>query len=1326
MRTLIAAIGILLGWSCATAAPLAPERVPEPLRPWIAWVLDGHEEARCPPLLGDPETRLCRWPAQLVLRVDEQRATFAQQWLVQTRARVPLPGDATHWPQEVTVDGRPAPVTPDDDVPTVEVEPGSHTVDGVLEWDAIPDMLQVPPATGIVVLVIGGEAVPFPTRDAAGRLWLRARTEGDASEARLDVDVVRLLSDDVPLTLTTRLDLRVAGRSREVLLGHALPAGFVPLALGSPLPARLEPDGRLRVQVRPGNWSLVLTARSDGPATTIARPSPDGPWPEQEVWAFDARPSVRVVRVEGVAPVDPTQTMLPVEWRAYPAYLMPPAATMTLVEERRGDADPAPDRLTLARTWWLDFDGGGYTLHDRLGGTLTRSWRLEMAPPTALGRVAVDGQDQPITRLADDAATGVEVRQGTLALTADARLDGGAGRLPAVGWRHDFAEVSGTLNLPPGWRLFHASGVDDASPTWVRSWTLLDLFLVLVIAMAVGRLWNVPCGLLAFATLGLSYLEPGAPRWAWLWVLAADALARLLPPGRAAQLVRLVRVVALAVLVAIAVTFMVEQVRVAIHPALEHAGGVEPSLVAQHAEPPADGGGEMPQARLESFGYADSAAPAPALEKAYRSTYEVDPRATIGTGPGVPEWRWNVVRLAWSGPVEQTQELRLVLLGPRVNLVLGFLRAALVGALLLRLLRLPLRAAPAIAAATMLLMAPGDARAEFPPTELLDELRTRLVAPPDCAPTCAAVPRLALEVGGNALQMRLQVDAGAPTAVPLPGGAQDWVPAAVLLDGEPARGLSRGADGRLWLAVDPGRHQVVLTGPLPARDGVQLPLPLRPHRVTVQATGWTVDGAGEDGTVGDALQLTRVGTGGTGPAALEPGQLPPFVRVERTITLGLTWSVETTVTRLSPAGAAIALDVPLIAGEAPTSADLRVANGVVSVTLGPQAEQAGWQSVLEQRPQIVLAAPATTSFVEVWRLDAAPLWHVETTGIPVVQQPDGPIRLREWRPWPGERVTLDVTRPAGVPGQTLTIDRSLLAVAPGLRATDVTLTIALRSSQGGQHALVLPPTAALQSLTVDGAPQPRRQDGARVTVPVTPGSHEIALAWRETPAGIASRYESPLVDAGAPSVNATVQIAMPADRWVLLVGGPRLGPAVLFWGLLVVLVVAAIALGRVPLTPLRARHWFLLGLGLTQVSVWVALAIAGWLLALGWRQRHLDLGRWAFDARQLLLVVWTAVALVFLFWSIEHGLLGLPEMQIAGNGSTAALLRWYQDRSDAVLPAVWVVSVPVLVYRLAMLLWALWLAAAVLGWLRWGWDCFAAGGLWRPLRQQTRSGVQPP
>ncbi|NIN01182.1 MAG: hypothetical protein GTO24_24740 [candidate division Zixibacteria bacterium] len=33
-----------------------------------------------------------------------------------------------------------------------------------------------------------------------------------------------------------------------------------------------------------------------------------------------------------------------------------------------------------------------------------------------------------------------------------------------------------------------------------------------------------------------------------------------------------------------------------------------------------------------------------------------------------------------------------------------------------------------------------------------------------------------------------------------------------------------------------------------------------------------------------------------------------------------------------------------------------------------------------------------------------------------------------------------------------------------------------------------------------------------------------------------------------------------------------------------------------------------------------------------------------------------------------------------------------------------------------MLAWALWLALAMLRWLRWGWGCFSHNAIWRPIR----------
>ena len=112
---------------------------------------------------------------------------------------------------------------------------------------------------------------------------------------------------------------------------------------------------------------------------------------------------------------------------------------------RRGDPEPEPDKLALKRTLWLDFDGGGYTVMDEISGTMTRGWRLEAQPALELGRVAIDGQPQFITQLPESDKKGVEVRRGTLNLSADSRYEEAINTVPALGWDQDFHQVSAML-----------------------------------------------------------------------------------------------------------------------------------------------------------------------------------------------------------------------------------------------------------------------------------------------------------------------------------------------------------------------------------------------------------------------------------------------------------------------------------------------------------------------------------------------------------------------------------------------------------------------------------------------------------------------------------------------------------------------------------------------------------------------------------------------------------------------------------------------------------------------------------------------------------------
>ena len=373
----------------------------------------------------------------------------------------------------------------------------------------MPEMMNVPAASGLVSLAIDGLRIDLPQLDDAGRLWLQQRMVAGSQEDRVEVKIHRLLDDTIPMQVTNLLRINVSGQAREVKLEGVLLDKAEPMSMQSPLPARLLPTGELLLQVRPGRWEVRMLSRFDGP---VLRLGPVSGTYGQEVWSFQAQNQLRMVQIEGVSGVDPKQTDVPKEWEKFPAYILSPDAVMTFKEIRRGDPDPAPDMLNLRRTWWLDFAGTGFTIQDQLDGTMSRQWYLAMNPPGLLGRVSVDGSDQLITSQGAEKKAGVELRKGHLNLVAESRYEASRQVLPAVGWDHDFQSVSGVLNLPPGWRLLSAGGVDVIPGTWFERWTLLDLFVVLIIALAVFKLWNWRWGLLALLALGLTYHEPGAPR----------------------------------------------------------------------------------------------------------------------------------------------------------------------------------------------------------------------------------------------------------------------------------------------------------------------------------------------------------------------------------------------------------------------------------------------------------------------------------------------------------------------------------------------------------------------------------------------------------------------------------------------------------------------------------------------------------------------------------------------------------------------------------------------------------------------------------------------
>lgn len=1322
------------------ATPLAKDKVPEPLKPWVNWVLQDNDHNLCPFFYNSFQTKQCSWPGKLSLNLKSTQAQFNSQWHVYKESWIALPGNQNHWPQNVTVNDKSALVIPKQGKPSIKLTEGNHRIKGDFFWKKIPENLAIPKNTGLLSLQINGKKIPRPSING-NLVWLTESDIGQKKpqrlENKLEIQVFRKIVDDIPLQVMTYLELEISGDQREITLPHALLAEFIPISLHSPLPARLEPNGHLLVQVRPGRWHIELNARHPKPITTLSFLARDKTWPASEIWSFQAKPFLRVVEITNVNAIDPGQTNVPRHWKHFPAYQVKQNDNMMFKVIRRGDPEPEPNQLSLKRQLWLDFNGDAYTVADTITGKMTKGWRINALPETQLGQVKLNNQSQLITHLSSN-KQGVEVRKGAINLQADSRIKGSISTISAVGWEQNFNHVQAELNIPPGWHLLATSGVDNVPNSWVSKWTLLDLFVVLIAALAISRLWNVYWGLFAFIALGLCWHESGAPQYIWLNILAAIALTRVLPVGKFQLAVKWYRNFCWLALLVVVIPFMVSQVRTGLYPQLEKQHFLPHSLENESNSFSADS--EMIDTVLMSQAQAPikkmrdlsrSAITGATKQKAKKRIQErIDPDANIQTGPGLPQWQWKKIHLSWNGSVDSQQQIKFWYLSPTLSMILNFIRAALVlllSVLMFGLVNKTFSLPKSIFSWLILIPLMGlpsqDVYADFPNQEVLDNLKNRLLEAPDCLPSCAQISQMDLSITSKRLTIKLQVHAQQAVAIPLPAQLKQWFPNQVTVNNKIAQALIRTANNDLWLSLDKGLHSIELQGISPAKNKFSLPLTLKPHFTKIKSEGWTINGVYENNRLDNQLIFNRVKTdlhSDKIKLKLEQESLPNFIKVERELNLGLDWRMTTRVSRVSQNDTSVALKIPLTPGESVTTEHIRVKNQQALINLSSKQQSIQWESVLEKTSQIDLIAPKTHLWTEVWRAYVSPIWNIQTTGASVIHHQDQGQWLPEWRPWAGEKVSLLITRPEAVKGPTLTIDRSELLSKPGKRSLESELNLSIRSSKGTQHTLTLPEKVELQSVIINGSAQPIRQKDTRVTLPIIPGQQDITLIWRKIQEQ-SLFLTTETVNLGVASINSHLKIFLGQDRWVLFTSGPKFGPAVLFWGVLLVMALLSTGLGKIPLTPLKHWQWFLLLLGLSQVPIGAALTVVAWLIGLGIRAKKRLVDLRSFNLAQVALGLLTVGSLTILFIAVQQGLLGSPDMQIAGNDSSAFNLNWYQDQTGEKLPTATIISVPLMSYRILMLLWSLWLAVSLLNWLKWGWDCFSSEGLWdkKAVKKET-------
>ncbi|MBO8086780.1 MAG: hypothetical protein J7D61_12140 [Marichromatium sp.] len=1360
--------------------------VPAELQAWVPWALRDQAAALgCTPALaaGAALDPVCAWPGPLVLSIEREAMSFRQPWTLLERGWLPLPGQRGAWPTEVTLDGAPATVVDRDGRPFLFLDGprASARVEGEIAWLRRPTQLSIPEQVGVVLAADG-----TPLRlDDNGDLWLQRPREATpaAPQDSLSIKVFRRFTDGNPMVVVTRLLISVTGRERSLTFADFLPEGFVPHQVESALPVGIDQAGRLEIQVGQGSHSVDVLAHATGDILSIPVPDVAGEgWPGRELWSFQVVPALRSLGFTGLDQIDPSQTEIPEPWRGDRAFLAEAGKAGSLDVQLLADIGSGVGRVDLRREAWLDFSGRGLTFRDSITGELFAPGRF--SSPLDIGRLELNGTPWVLSEIAaDDAAAsldGIEVPAGRLALTAEGRLETDPEqsgtfplRLASNGWVAEsavFDSVNTTINLPAGWLAVAAFGTDNLPRTWLTKWNLLDLFLLILVAALFVKALGLWAGVLWVIVGALTWQLPFGGGSLWIAVILLGILTRACYQRDIPRLGNLVGGIAAALFVVLAVfvaSYTVYAVKTSLFPQLDRnfANRYDAALSSPNR---AMGLAEAEMAMPSSAPMrGKAAAPSDYLgldQDGGRLQVIVDAEAKIGTGPGLPTWRGNQTTLAWQVPnvPDAFESASLYLLTP---MMFGAAKLIGAGGLIVLLVALAFRgyrtyrdrpvasdeeamtldvgaarsSSPAVALiAVAVLSSPAlfvsdEALAQsvgYPSDTLIEELRSHVLRSPECAPNCASSGDMRVVISraedqqGWTLRLLLDVSALHETAYPLPARRSEWQPRAVLLDGETTPVRADGASRIRYVRMPAGRHSLELSGAIPP-GGLTLTLNAPPQRIRVEAPDvWRVDGVSALGLSNGSLSIAPRQRAEAGDAsAPDTAGLEPFTRVLRTISFGPKWTVSTRVQRLSSSSDSAVVLVPLLDGERVVSSGLSVRDGRIEIPFRAGQTERRWTSELEFADRIRLESPGGGAFSETWTIAESPLWRVEAVedeGVATLQQG----ALRTWRPWPGQRIELNVTRPKPVPAATMTVRASTLTVMPRAKGSRYTLEVSIQSSQGDVLPIRLAAGSRFEALEVDGSRRHVREtaleDGrVELQVPIDPGLHRVLVSW-DSAAAIATRYRVAPVELGVTAAtNLSVKVMPAEDRWVVWTAGPSMGPAVTFWALLIAVVVAALVFGAIRGIPLKRLDWFVLLVGLTQ-SLLAAVVVVVWVLAFharGWLSPKAS--AWRHNLVQLVLALLTVAAFATLLDSIPSSLLGQPEMHIAGNGSSADALQWYQDRVEGeawvALPQPELISAWVIVYRALMLLWALLVVRLVVRLASWAWARFVAPVAFKPI-----------
>lgn len=1171
--------------------------------------------------------------------------------------------------------------------------------------------------------------------------------------------------------LETLVNLSVSGRSRMLTLGSVLPGDALPVELRSPLPAQVTSEGLLSLQIRQGQHTVAVTSVLTATTSSLVfKGAQSEVWPKTETFAFSSRPAFRSLRLTGGESLHAEAATIPSEWRQDAVFTIQSDATLKLEEISRGEQNTPLPQLSLQRELWLSFDGTRISQKDQLSGTAGRASRLNVVAGNEVGRIVANGSPVLITKSPGSNLRGVEIRDQQVSLTAIGSQSA-TSPLLTHGWDMTMASVHGVLNLPPAWQLIAIGGASGVSGAWIDSWSLLDLFICILIIVAARTIVSTGAAVVLAFMLVLTHEEFLAPKMLIIHLLILLAWRQSISLNNSVwnKLNKTLLIATCGAWLLQALTFGKLQLTQLLFPQLQSgtryrttiqqlALAVDSSITTWPLMLVALGalviavfyitrgtstrsyilrtigmlillGGTIPPLLVlllvsTEGQYPRSTATSTYSDMSYNNSFE----------SSVAE---NYVQKAEGKMVAQNRtffEEKNLAAGPALPTWRWKQYQFSV-------------AGPIPPSSTLNIIA-------LPPlwTRVLSALRIIIVV------AMALIFLRRVRKGLSLMVLLLVLYTGKPAMA-------DFPPQKILQDlenqlqGEICSGAECSTAESLLLTMEDnilslsmevssqGRTTRLLPGPISTFLPVSVIVDDHPGQLRRDETDHLAvlvpDGrhqikASFSVPPGDSFTLTV------------PSPLPLYTAVnapEWTYS-GVTGSGVTQnsieFNRVSKDNHA-SIRPSLLGNWVAVSRTLYLAEqfSVVTVVrrIGDASKPLAIQIPLLERERI-LSGPVEPSR-DMVSIDF-PAGQSEVhynSSLPISESlhftsPDIPHFAEDWRvqcsplihctisgvpyqvleqpvytPFPGESLAIEIAHLESISGEPLSIDEVSHGLVWSSSLVSGTVNATARVTQQTSLTVTAPANTTIQSVTMDGVPTGSKVTDARTSIALPPGEHTVTVAY-ELAHKPAITFSLPSFLLSVPSSNIAVTVAPSPDRWIIWTGGGLLGPSVVYWGKLIGVVALCLTLSLTELLKLSPGSAAFLGIGLSSlpmITLWIPLLWLGVLQKYSVLQSRKAAHRWGIIAITALLAL---VSLFLLYHVVEVGLLLDPPMLIAGANSTSNNLRWIFDSTPGALPSPWIISLPMWTWRGFSLIWATWLVVGIMRWIKETINCIKACASW--------------